>query len=586
MSTSEHEALLGSSGYIPPIHVIDQELDSDDSVFIPPGQGTQNPGGSESIKWQLATIVTAIKEAWFSRHDLQYILNEVKSELRKLDTPNQSYDSDSSTVYQDETTNTNKRKVMRRSADAQDNVPNTKASNQHKKSRQVFKKSSNHSKGAEILPAEEPIKPNAIRELVGSNNTLTSEILKQFSKPNESNSPKLDSQVYENSKMLPGSSGTKTLEPKPAKPPLSAPKNSEKIQDKSAATAPQGHAQTRENPKTNCDNTKAGEKQSSPDITSSKDKTKPPPVVIRPNQDWISIRKNLTELEIPFKTAPFNSQGIKLFMPDRTSYKKVVDLLDLNNKEFHTFKPREERDLHVVIRGTGNELTPEITKEILFELGYKPSKVTRMTHPISKYPMPLLLVALPREENFSRTIYNLSELLDLKITVEPLNVSPLVGQCRRCLFFGHHHENCRANYRCKHCAGDHDSFACDKKDGPRKCCNCSGPHRATYRGCKRAPKLRPPKEAPKNPPKAYYPANNHFPTLRPANQNLPPQTTTHSTKTTAAQVVKRSIARPEEWIDKPAQADLATQLEQLKAAISSLTSTVSNIVKALPTINA
>ena len=109
MSTNEHEVLMGSTGNLPPLPAIDQDLDSDESVLITPGQGVQNSGSSETSRWQLATIVTAIKEAWFSRHDLQYIMNEVKAELRKLGTPSHSYDSDSSTVYQTETTTTNKR---------------------------------------------------------------------------------------------------------------------------------------------------------------------------------------------------------------------------------------------------------------------------------------------------------------------------------------------------------------------------------------------------------------------------------------------------------------------------------------------
>ena len=154
--------------------------------------------------------------------------------------------------------------------------------------------------------------------------------------------------------------------------------------------------------------------------------------------------------------------------------------------------PESERDLHVVIRGPALELSIEEARADLMAQGFSPTKITVMKHPRTKQEMPLFLVCLPRNDSKSKDIYNITGLQNIYCTVEPLRQSPQIGQCYRCLVFGHSSQLCTAAYRCKDCAGSHDSAKCNAPPGtPSKCANCDGAHKASYRGCPKAPQTRP-----------------------------------------------------------------------------------------------
>lgn len=54
--------------------------------------------------------------------------------------------------------------------------------------------------------------------------------------------------------------------------------------------------------------------------------------------------------------------------------------------------------------------------------------------------------------------------------------------CLNCFRFGHMAKHCRRRKRCKVCAGYHNYKECTTRDELR-CCNCKGPHAATYSMC-------------------------------------------------------------------------------------------------------
>ena len=263
----------------------------------------------------------------------------------------------------------------------------------------------------------------------------------------------------------------------------------------------------------------------------------------------------LTDNEITFKTAICSTVGIKIQIPSMEVYRKTLRLLrqEDNFIQHHTFLPAEERDLHVVVRGTGFELPPEEVFQNLQALGFQPIKIMRMRHPITKAEMPLLLVILPKNAK-SREIYNLKHICDIVIKVEALGISPVVGQCRRCLLFGHNHTQCFADYRCRHCAGNHEITTCPNINGPKKCANCGANHRASFRGCDRAPIKRPPPTlGSQAPPRAPVPSLRNtktFPSLpsssQPAARNTQhpqnaPFSSSQPSRPSAAQVLKRGV---------------------------------------------
>ncbi|OXU22233.1 hypothetical protein TSAR_016876 [Trichomalopsis sarcophagae] len=104
---------------------------------------------------------------------------------------------------------------------------------------------------------------------------------------------------------------------------------------------------------------------------------------------------------------------------------------------------------------------------------------------------PLVVVHLDPSSPHAKSIFDLQTVGGLKVTVEPKHKSKFVLQCKRCQKFGHTANYCHANWVCAFCAKDHATPACqkkDKKDLAPVCANCKGQHRASYRGCPKAPK--------------------------------------------------------------------------------------------------
>lgn len=65
-------------------------------------------------------------------------------------------------------------------------------------------------------------------------------------------------------------------------------------------------------------------------------------------------------------------------------------------------------------------------------------------------PMPLVLIIMSKEQ---RKKYDITDLLGLKVIVEPLRSTKGSGQCYRCQLFGHAQTMCRAPQRCVRCRG-------------------------------------------------------------------------------------------------------------------------------------
>ena len=297
--------------------------------------------------------------------------------------------------------------------------------------------------------------------------------------------------------------------------------------------------------------------------------------------------------EIQFKSASCSTVGIKIYTPSMDIYRKTLRLLRDRDQviKHHTFLPAEDRDLHVVIRGTGFEYPPETIHQFLQELGFNPIKILRMRHPITRAEMPLLLAILPKNAK-SREIYNLKEIYNIIIHVEALRISPVVGQCRRCLLYGHNHTQCFADYRCKHCAGDHDFNSCPLTENPKKCCNCGGNHRANYRGCKRAPNKRIPAADNSQPHirRPTVPVNNarNFPSFQsssqPSGQRIPfsqntPYPASQPVRPTSAEVLKRGTNNQ---IKKQSSPQNQQQLlHQMQATMQSMASMFANMCEIL-----
>ena len=218
-----------------------------------------------------------------------------------------------------------------------------------------------------------------------------------------------------------------------------------------------------------------------------------PPIILRDRADWIRLHDLMEEQNAFYTTATNVKDGIKIIFPSIQDYKRTLDICHKTNPPFqiHTFSTEEERELHIVIRGTPTEIPIEKVHSELKDLGYHPLRgIIRMIHPRTKRDMPLIKVVLPKEET---NIYKITEICGLRATVEALIKNPKVMQCHRCQIFGHGSSRCTAQAKCVKCAGLHLTAECTTPHTHApKCANCGAAHVANYRGCPMAPLSRKP----------------------------------------------------------------------------------------------
>ena len=83
-----------------------------------------------------------------------------------------------------------------------------------------------------------------------------------------------------------------------------------------------------------------------------------------------------------------------------------------------------------------------------------------------------------------KKIYEIKQILNSSVKVEPIKPSKLIPQCKSCQNFGHTKNYCNKPQRCVKCAGKHATKDYSKPDDiPPKCCNCGKSHPPSYRGC-------------------------------------------------------------------------------------------------------
>ncbi|GFU00424.1 nucleic-acid-binding protein from transposon X-element [Trichonephila clavipes] len=115
--------------------------------------------------------------------------------------------------------------------------------------------------------------------------------------------------------------------------------------------------------------------------------------------------------------------------------------------ESFTYQLDGEKDLTAVIRGVPSDTPPQEIIDDLLTYGIPVNVCHAMTNKKTGMPMPLFLVTLPRSD-INRSIFNLTDLCYLKITVEPLRPEIGPAQCFRCQGFFHSSKFCIRNPKC------------------------------------------------------------------------------------------------------------------------------------------
>ena len=210
----------------------------------------------------------------------------------------------------------------------------------------------------------------------------------------------------------------------------------------------------------------------------------PPPIFV---DDVIDIQAMVKSIEKDINKEDYklkiNNDQVKILPANPDSYKKIIKLLKSLNAYFHTYQLKQERPFRVVLRNIHYSANLDELKFELLKLGHEVVNISNIRHRISKNPLSLFFVDLKQNSN-NKQIYNIKQLMNSIVKIEPPLIKKEIVQCKRCQRYGHTQKYCNHNFRCVKCAGTHPTDQCTKSpETPAKCIHCQGDHPANYKGC-------------------------------------------------------------------------------------------------------
>lgn len=239
--------------------------------------------------------------------------------------------------------------------------------------------------------------------------------------------------------------------------------------------------------------------------TAPKEKT-PPPIV--------AYQLNVKEARIHFRTVlghnnfvfvPQNNNCTHVKTKHRVDYDKLKAAINQHNAtkekkeeqiEFHTFTPKEDRVISVVLRNLDHSYDADDIKQGITDLNLDVtvSHVSRYETDWSKRNKINLghwLIQLAPGSNVNDLLKTKMFLSQSQIKFERRQNST-IPQCKNCQHFGHTASNCARHSRCVKCNADHPRNECPSTPAEGEapspeslfCVNCeSKEHPANYRGC-------------------------------------------------------------------------------------------------------
>ncbi|KAI4474539.1 hypothetical protein M0802_015564 [Mischocyttarus mexicanus] len=144
------------------------------------------------------------------------------------------------------------------------------------------------------------------------------------------------------------------------------------------------------------------------------------------------------------------------------------------------------RNNYIIKQLKDNQVKSNTVKIIneLDKLGHKVRSIKNIVKFDTKQPLPLFFIELAPQDN-NKNIYEINNLLNTIIKIEPPKTKRVIPQCTRCQAYGHTKNYCNRNPACVKCAQKHLTTHCPQVGRIEKviCVNCNGNHPANYKGC-------------------------------------------------------------------------------------------------------
>ncbi|GFS82320.1 PRE_C2HC domain-containing protein [Trichonephila clavipes] len=145
-------------------------------------------------------------------------------------------------------------------------------------------------------------------------------------------------------------------------------------------------------------------------------KNLPPPVFLKYTQNHRTQMKTLNDI-YPELRGKLIGEYIKLYSDTDEERRELIHKLDELKYQYFAIKPKAERPIKVVIKGLPRDSNPQDIQNDLMELGYTVDKVSQLISRITKQPLPIFLVSLPRNI-FHAKIFELKKVSYMNVTVD------------------------------------------------------------------------------------------------------------------------------------------------------------------------
>lgn len=219
--------------------------------------------------------------------------------------------------------------------------------------------------------------------------------------------------------------------------------------------------------------------------------------IVTPKTRFITIKSPTNRTELMKKLASDNCNFTiapagaftKIFPTTPADYSNIIKILDDIKIEHFLFPESSTIPFKVVIRGLPIDTSEDEIIEELKLMNYQVIKVTQMRKLKNNNLMPLFQIQLENSPK-SKEILKIEKFLFYIVKIEIYNKPSRTLQCFSCQYFHHASHQCKMQPRCVKCAGGHKSMDCPLGKGKIeqvKCCNCSGTHAASFRGCPKFP---------------------------------------------------------------------------------------------------
>jgi hypothetical protein len=129
------------------------------------------------------------------------------------------------------------------------------------------------------------------------------------------------------------------------------------------------------------------------------------------------------------KTLP--NHQIRVQLTESSIYTTIVKALKDKNAEFHTYKPRQDRNFRVVLKNIHPSTDLHDIKRSLHAKGHEVLNICHVKRRVTNKPLLIHFVDIKPSDN-NKEIYNITTLLNTIVQFEAPHAKREVPQCMRC----------------------------------------------------------------------------------------------------------------------------------------------------------